>query len=77
MNGKDGEPGKSAYEVAVRNGFSGTEAEWLRTLRGEKGEAGERGEKGETGERGLDGKPGAAGKDGVNGKDGEPGKSAY
>ncbi|MCI6619634.1 MAG: hypothetical protein MSD82_12365 [Prevotella sp.] len=31
--------GKSAYEVAVRNGFSGTEAEWLASLKGDKGDA--------------------------------------
>lgn len=28
--------GKSAYEVAVMNGFVGTEAEWLASLKGEK-----------------------------------------
>ena len=27
-DGKDGVNGKSAYEIAVANGFSGTEAEW-------------------------------------------------
>ena len=30
--------GKSAYEIAVENGFSGTEGEWLLSLRGENGE---------------------------------------
>ena len=30
--GYKGEPGLSAYEVAVKNGFSGTEQEWLATL---------------------------------------------
>ena len=34
-----GKEGKSAYEVAVQNGFSGTEAEWLASLKGEKGDA--------------------------------------
>lgn len=34
-----GKEGKSAYEVAVKNGFSGTEAEWLASLKGEKGDA--------------------------------------
>ncbi len=29
--------GKSAYEIAVENGFSGTEQEWLASLKGEKG----------------------------------------
>lgn len=27
--------GKSAYEIAVEQGFSGTEAEWLKSLEGE------------------------------------------
>lgn len=35
-----GDNGKSAYDVAVENGFSGTEAEWLASLKGEDGEAG-------------------------------------
>ena len=26
--------GKSAYDIAVLNGFEGTEAEWLESLRG-------------------------------------------
>jgi hypothetical protein len=30
--------GKSAYEVAVDNGFVGTEQEWLASLKGEPGE---------------------------------------
>lgn len=29
--------GKSAYEVAVMNGFEGTEEEWLDSLKGENG----------------------------------------
>lgn len=32
--------GKSAYEIAVKNGFVGTEEEWLESLKGEKGDAG-------------------------------------
>ena len=31
--------GKSAYEVALANGFDGTETEWLESLKGEKGDA--------------------------------------
>jgi hypothetical protein len=27
--------GKSAYEIAVENGFKGTEQEWLESLKGE------------------------------------------
>ena len=30
----EGIPGKSAYEIAVDNGFEGTEAEWLESLKG-------------------------------------------
>jgi hypothetical protein len=36
-----GEEGKSAYEVAVEQGYSGTEEEWLASLKGEQGDAGE------------------------------------
>lgn len=33
--------GLSAYEIAVKNGFEGTEEEWLNSLRGEKGADGD------------------------------------
>lgn len=36
ING-DGPAGKSAYEIAVLRGFSGTEDDWLKSLRGEQG----------------------------------------
>ncbi len=39
--------GKSAYEIAVDNGFSGTEAEWLESLQGAKGQNGLDGKDGE------------------------------
>lgn len=32
--------GASAYEIAVANGFVGTEEEWLASLKGEKGDSG-------------------------------------
>lgn len=56
--GGDGRPqaiiqyhdGKSAYEIALENGFEGTEAEFLVSLKGEKGDQGIQGE------IGLDGK---------------------
>lgn len=35
-----GPPGKSAYQVALANGFVGTEAEWLASLQGEAGGGG-------------------------------------
>jgi hypothetical protein len=33
----NGAPGKSAYEIAVANGFKGTEAQWLDSLKGKDG----------------------------------------
>lgn len=33
-----GEDGASAYEIAVKNGFEGTEEEWLESLNGKDGE---------------------------------------
>ncbi len=33
-----GETGKSAYEIAVENGYNGTETEWLESLNGKDGE---------------------------------------
>lgn len=39
--GQDGADGDSAYEIAVANGFVGTEQEWLDSLQGEQGEQGE------------------------------------
>lgn len=41
--------GKSAYELALENGFVGTEIEYLASLKGEKGDKGERGEIGPDG----------------------------
>lgn len=38
-----GPAGDSAYEVAVKNGFVGTETEWLASLKGEDGEDGQDG----------------------------------
>lgn len=36
-NGADGNDGRSAYEVAVDNGYTGTEKEWLASLKGTDG----------------------------------------
>ena len=38
--GVAGQRGKSAYEVAVDNGFTGTEQEWLESLKGKDGKDG-------------------------------------
>ncbi len=65
--------GKSAYEIAVENGFVGTEAEWLESLKGEKGTDGKDGINGKDGIDGKNGIDGQDGKDGTNGKDGQNG----
>ena len=58
-----GEDGLSAYEIAVANGFRGTEKQWLESLQGEDGEDGKDGEDGEDGKDGKDGKDGQDGRD--------------
>ena len=42
-DGAKGADGKSAYEVAVSNGFVGNEAAWLASLKGAKGDKGDAG----------------------------------
>ena len=54
INGKDGENGLSAFELAVQNGFTGTLIEWLESL------------KGADGINGINGKNGIDGKDGLS-----------
>lgn len=49
--------GKSAYAIAVDNGFTGTEAQWLASLQGEDGVAGATGATGATGAQGPSGSP--------------------
>ena len=41
--GEKGQNGLSAYEVAVKNGFVGTESQWLESLKGASGEDGKNG----------------------------------
>jgi hypothetical protein len=45
--GEDGADGASAYELAVANGFVGTEAEWLESLKGDPGPKGDKGDPGD------------------------------
>ena len=71
LNGKDG---KSAYEIAVQNGFEGTETEWLESLKGQDGKDGKDGIDGKDGKDGADGENGTPGIPGIDGKDG---KHAY
>ena len=59
QTGANGKDGRSAYEIATENGFVGTVAEWLESLKGMNG---------------VDGKDGTNGKDGLPGKDGRDGK---
>ena len=40
IKGPKGDDGKSAYEVAVQNGYEGTETEWLASLKGGEGDPG-------------------------------------
>lgn len=90
--GSGGSDGKSAYEIAVEQGFTGTEAEWIASLQGSDGangitpHIGDNGNWyiGETdtgvsaaGEKGDTGPAGADGNDGAQGPAGKDGKSAY
>lgn len=75
-----GMDGLSAYQIAVNNGFKGTEQEWLASLRGPAGAQGPQGPQGETGPAGPQGYPGPQGEPGETGPQGpqgEPGESAY
>lgn len=86
LKGDKGDPGDSAYQIALEKGFEGTEEEWLASLQGKDGVPGVDGKDGApftyedfTPEqlealKGADGKDGKDGVDGAPGKDGEPGK---
>lgn len=71
--GEPGADGKSAYEIAVENDFSGSEAEWLESLRGEQGPQGETGPQGQKGDTGATGATGPAGPQGEKGDTGPAG----
>ena len=92
VDGKDGQPGrdgtdgKSAYQIWLDNGHSGTETDFLNSLKGAPGKDGVNGKDGAPGTPGKDGDRGPQGLPGTNGKDGSPGangspgkdgKSAY
>ena len=72
QTGANGKDGRSAYEIATENGFVGTAAEWLESL---KGRDGIDGKDGKDGADGLPGKNGTNGKDGKDGRDGKDGVS--
>ena len=77
VDGRDGADGKSAYLLAAEHGYSGSESEWLASLKGEKGDKGDTGAAGEKGDTGAAGKDGRDGTDGAAGRDGVNGASAY
>jgi hypothetical protein len=72
--GPQGVNGLSAYEIALVNGFAGTEAAWLLSL---QGAVGAQGPAGANGANGLNGADGINGANGVDGADGANGLSAY
>lgn len=78
--GPEGPAGDSAYEVAVANGFVGTEAAWLASLKGPKGDPGDpgaKGDKGDPGDPGAKGDPGTPGAKGDKGDKGDPGVNSW
>ena len=84
--GDKGTDGKSAYQIAVDNGYVGNESTWVASLKGDKGDTGsqgpqgiqgEQGPKGDKGDPGLQGPQGDKGDTGSQGPKGDNGKSAY
>lgn len=77
--GGAGTPGKSAYEVAVDNGYTGSVTQWLASLVGPRGAtgatgpAGPAGPAGPTGATGAQGPKGDTGATGAQGPKGDPG----
>lgn len=93
QQGPQGEDGKSAYQIAVENGFKGTEEEWLESLDGKDGSDGKSAyqiaqENGFTGTEqewleslvgpeGAQGQPGSQGEPGKQGKPGPAGQDGF
>jgi len=75
VEGRDGADGLSAYQVAVENGYVGTEQEWLLSLKGEHGEQGIQGIQGIQGVQGIKGDKGDTGATGAKGDKGDTGDS--
>lgn len=65
--------GQSAYEIAVENGYVGTEEQWLASLKGAKGDTGSQGPEGPQGETGPAGPTGPQGETGATGPQGPKG----
>ena len=88
--GGKGDPGDSAYEIWLSLGNTGTEQDFIDSLKGEQGEPGKPGKPGDNGDAGSDGesvhqlwlKHGGLGTEqdflqSLHGEPGEPGTSAY
>ena len=75
--GEKGGNGLSAYQIAVKNGYTGTEIQWLQSLVGATGATGATGAQGIQGEKGSTGDTGAQGIQGEKGDKGDVGTSAY
>jgi hypothetical protein len=73
LQGLYAKDGLSAYEVALENGFEGSETEWLESLKGEQGEQGIQGIQGERGIKGDKGDKGDKGEQGIQGDKGDKG----
>lgn len=73
--GADGAQGDSAFQVWLDAGNTGTEADFLLSLKGAKGDTGDQGIQGETGATGEQGPAGNDGAPGADGDDGAPGRS--
>ena len=68
--GATGDDGKSAYDIWIDKGNTGTEADFLAGLKGDKGDTGPRGATGPTGPTGPTGHDGARGPTGATGSQG-------
>jgi hypothetical protein len=69
--GPAGSDGKSAYQVWIDAGNTGTEADFIASLKGADGDTGPKGEKGDKGDTGAQGNVGPAGEDGLKVKSAE------
>lgn len=90
IKGIKGDPGKSAYQIAVENGYLGNQIQWLTSLKGPKGEDGGIGPEGRSAYQlavsngfigtlttWLESLKGEDGTNGTNGTNGTDGLSAY
>lgn len=68
-----GADGLSAYQIWLAEGNSGTEADFLLSIRGDKGDTGDAGPQGPQGIQGIQGETGPQGLQGPTGETGDPG----